>query len=502
MALRINGLGQGPLADRRLLGERQQRQGRQGESAPRPHPDRVERRHRPTEQLRAEFAALNSAAEQAEDALAITALAGEGLARVDDLLAELEARLAPLAAEGAERPAPGDTGPPDWLSGALAAITEVAETTRFGPLPLLDGSLGGSGQALGDGLTFVRAGPEVRSSPPQGYEVMLSEEPVRATVLGEQPLTPERIARRVELRLREGGHTVRLVTRPGQSAPYVAAALQAAARAAGLALGVEATADGRLLVQHLRFGAAHRFAVASSLPGVLSAPQGGPRRVANGRDIAGTLHGEPAYGEGQTLTGCAGNPCTDGLVVRYTGLPFTGATGRLPRSRRSPLEPRLFAGRVVVAQRALRFRLGSRSGETVSLCLDSVRPEHLGQGLDTPSGFGSLADVRAGTARQTRDALSVVRQARSQVQARHRAVQALTGGPLGSALARLRVQAQNVAAASPAWPAPGAALQAVRALRLAIQSEGREALAAQVRPPQAALLSLLRGDETGPRGPR
>ena len=39
-----------------------------------------------------------------------------------------------------------------------------------------------------------------------------------------------------------------------------------------------------------------------------------------------------------------------------------GATGRLPRRPRSPLESRLFAGRVVVAQRALRFRLGPGAG--------------------------------------------------------------------------------------------------------------------------------------------
>jgi len=378
----------------------------------------------------------------------------------------------------------------------------VAETTCFGPRRLLDGSLGCSGVAVGDGLEFVGAGPHTRSSPPHGYEVLLSEEPVRATVLGERALTVDRIAEGVRLSLREGGRAARLVTQRGQTPRDVAAALQAAAREAGLALAVEATGDGRLLVQHRLFGSAYRFAVGSSLPGVLSTPQGAPRVVSNGRDIAGTMNGEPAWGDGQTLTGCFGNPTTDGLVVRYTGLPFTGATGRLRHSRPSVLKPRVFAGRVVVAQQALVFRLGGAPAEQINLRLDSVRPQHLARGVANASGFAALADVRVTGSVALRDALLMVAQARAEVETGLEALRKLAHGTLTEALGRLRVQSQNVAASVPDLHAPDAALHAVQALSLAIVREARTALSAQAHPPQGSLLELLDDDETTHPGPR
>jgi flagellin len=528
MVMRINSLGRGPLADRQLLGERQRKEREGGEGAPRQEEqDRFERRRGGSEQVRAEYGALNGAIRETEDALALAAEAAKGLHAAERHLATLERRLsdpliraAPAAdgaaevatedvAEGAaEGEAEGAAAPPDWLGAGLAALDAVAETTRFGPQHLLDGSLGCTGVAVGDGLEFVGAGPETRSSPPQGYEVLLGEEPVRATVLGERALTPAVVAQGVRLLLREGTGRAALTTAPGQTAREVAEALQAQVRRAGLALLVEATGDGRLVVQHQLFGARHRFAVASSVPGVLSTPEGGPRIVANGRDIAGSLGGEPAQGEGQTLTGCADNVATAGLVVRYTGLPYTGATARLPRSRPAILEPRVFAGRVVVAQQALAIRLGSDPGEAIRLRLDSVRPAHLARGVANASGFGALAQLQARTPGEARDALHLVRRARDEVHRRHEALQALVQGRLSAHLARLRVQAQNLAAAAPEeWGpelrvaptlAPGEARQAVQALSRLIRSEARSALTAQTQPSQGSVLGLLEEEQAHP----
>jgi hypothetical protein len=496
MVMRINGLGQGPLADRHQLGERQSRQREQPEGHARPATDRVEHQHRGSEQLRAEFAALNRAVQEAEDARAMVTLAGQGLAGAAEALGALQERLCALA-EGATPP--GAPPSPDGLQEALAALERIAETTRFGPLRLLDGSLGCSGVAVGDGLAFVGAAARARSSPPQGYEVLLSEEPVRATLLAERSLSAAQIAAGVRLLLREGGRRAGIATRAGQRPQEVAAALHAEAQRAGLALNVDATADGRLLVQHQLCGASYRFAAASSLPGVLSGPEGEPRIVANGRDIAGFINGEPADGEGQTLTGRAGNPTTAGLSVRYTGLPFTGATQRLPRSRPAILEPRVFAGRVVVAQQALTVRFGPEPGDTVSLRLDSVRPRHLARGVPTVSGQASLADLRAGNPAEARDALRLVERARQDVARQQEALHGQVRARLEGVLARLRVQAQNFAAASQDLLAPGAAVQAVQALSRHILREAHSALSAQAHPPQGFLLGLLDEEPKGPR---
>lgn len=507
MVLRINGLGHGPLADRRLLGEqRRQRDEPTGDGAPRHEQDRVETRHGQSEQMRAEFAAINRAIREAEDALALIATARDGLRTVEGHLEHMAEALHPWrgapTGAGGERP-PGGTPPPELaatLAERLAGIEEVARDTRFGSRRLLDGSLGCLGRATGDGLEFAGAGPATRSSPPQGYEVVLTAEPMRATLLGERTLTPALVAGGVRLLLREGEASARTTTRAGQSAGEVAAALQAEAVRAGLALMVEATADGRLLVQHRRFGAAYRFAAVSSEPGVLSTTQGGARIVANGRDIAGTLNGEPADGRGETLTGRAGNATTDGLCVRYTGLPFTGATGRLPHRRISVLEQRVFVGRVVVAQQALPLRLGNGAGEVTWLRLDPVQPGNLAQGVPNAGGFASLAEVRAGTPPEVRDAARLVAAAQAEVAGQARRLAELATGPLTDLLTRLRVQAQNLAAATQDLVAPGAAVLAVQALSRHIVQEARAALSAQAHPPKGAMLELLDDAGTGSPG--
>jgi hypothetical protein len=450
-------------------------------------------------------AALHRAIRDTEDALAILAAAEEGLAGAAALLERLEAHLPGGGAPAApEHPAPGGSDGgcaplAEGIAGLLGELDALARETRFGELRLLDGSLGCTGAALGDGLSFVSAAETVRSSPPQGYEVLLTAEPVRATLLGGRPLTTALPAAGLELALAEGGRTVRVKARRGQSPAALVASLRQAVREAGLPLLVDLTREGRLLVQHRCCGAAHRFAAGASQPGLLGAGAGTAADalapVENGQDIAGTLNGEPAWGDGQTLTGCLGNVSTAGLVVRYTGLPYTGATARLPRRRPRILEPAVFAGRVVVAQQALTFR--PEGSELVRLRLDSVRPMALGRGLTTASGFVSLADIRADSPGETADARLVAGQARLEVETQWRRVAGYSRAQLAGVLARQRVQAQNVTAAGQ-LAAPEQARAAVRSLRaLMAESGGGTALSAQTRPTGSALLRLLEPEEDG-----
>ena len=46
--------------------------------------------------------------------------------------------------------------------------------------------------------------------------------------------------------------------------------------------------------------------------------------IKNGLDVAGEINGEEGTGEGQVLTGNAGNSNTDGLAIRYNGLALPG----------------------------------------------------------------------------------------------------------------------------------------------------------------------------------
>lgn len=504
MAMRIDGLGGGPFADRKSLGERRPRRRSPAQSPQQQKGGPVQRARARSEQMRVEFAALNRAIRDSEDALAILQCADAGLERVAGLLEHLEQRLCPIAAGASAGDGPDGAEPArrSWLAETLAAIEEVAEQTRFGDLRLLDGSLGCSGAAVGDGLSFVAASEAARSSPPHGYEVMLTREPVRATLLGDAPLTAEVIAGGVRLSLEEGGRQAGEIARAGQSSGAVAQALQQAAEAGGLALTVDATSDARLLVQHQCFGSSHRFTAASSVPGVLSGADGSARRVANGRDIAGFINGEPATGDGQTLTGCPENATTAGVVVRYTGLPYTGCTGRLPRRRPAILKVRVFAGRVIVAQQALTLRLDEHGGGTVRIGLKSVRPAALGRDVETASGYISLADIRAGTAGESADALKLVAWAQVELSEHRQRLKALCAGRLADVLARLRVKAQNLVAASADIEAAPAAWEAVRELSVQIRREARWALTAQSEPTRRSSLWLIDSEPAREPGPR
>ncbi len=508
------------------------------------------------EHSRLQVAALNQAIEATERALALVQAAGCGLEAISESIGSMQALLlaagpqpdagapgagAPgadgtgaggtaaegTAAEGTVRPA-GCTGISGsaWaaLQQALAeqcrAIDALAEQTRFGQTRLLDGSLGCRAAAAGEHLQLVAVGGRVRSSPPEGYAVLLTQEPTRATLLAEQPLTPEAIASGVRLEVREGGRSAAILTRPGQDAQGVVQELNSALDQQGLDVRTQATSAGRLLLQHRRCGRAAWFEAQSSLPGLLS--EGArPQRVANGQDIAGSMHGEPCLGEGQLLSGRADNRCTAGLVVRYFDpIPAASASDPRPAARAAPdgwKQGRLLAGRVLVVQQCLELRVVSAETPAAlqdqPLRLDSMRCRDLGRGPHLTGEVPSLEHVPHAAPDQAAQALAVIRQAGRQAEAIRRQVQQALHTALPAHLETLREHAEHVLAgdhpaltdmAADVWAANLSAAQSVlpqagadgpgtlvRDLLLSIPLQGQRALLAQHHPPAPAMLRLL-----------
>jgi hypothetical protein len=392
---------------------------------------------------------------------------------------------------------PPGSGPPaaeDWerlqerWRKHARAIDAVAGKTRFGPIHLLDGTLGCRAAAFGAALQLVAVGDGVRSSPPEGFEVLISQEPTRPTLLGAVPLSEPMIAQRMVLALEVGGSRAEVRTEPGQTAAAVAAALDGAARQAALPVIVREGPGGRLLVQHRRLGSRFRFVAESSVPGVFSQADGTPRTVANGRDVAGLLHGEPGDGSGQTLRGRPENRFTAGLAVRYDPALLASTAGWK--------DGKLPAGRVLVAQQRLRLRWEGPEALNLALRLDPVRGSDLGRGEDDEGQVRSLADATTLPAGSASAALATVVRARVQVEKSLQAARAVGEAALPRHLARLQVQAQNLAAASQAITAPQLAVDAVRTLVQGLRRGGGSSLSAQNALPPKALYRLLEGDLT------
>lgn len=91
---------------------------------------------------------------------------------------------------------------------------------------------------------------------------------------------------------------------------------------------------GALQVDSKKYGALSSFTVNSNLAAAADNSGIGNRESAFtlGLDVAGTINGETATGNGQFLTGNAGNSHTDGLQIQYTGT-ATGTIGSTGYSR-------------------------------------------------------------------------------------------------------------------------------------------------------------------------
>ena len=94
---------------------------------------------------------------------------------------------------------------------------------------------------------------------------------------------------------------------------------------------VASDVNGYLTVTSKKYGSSGNFSLISSAPassGDTGVGTAGEGSMVNGLDVAGTINGEAATGNGQFLTGNSGNKTTDGLQLQYTGT-TTGAIGSI-----------------------------------------------------------------------------------------------------------------------------------------------------------------------------
>ena len=506
MSLTINGLG-GSYTPRHRAPPRNARRGQpppEAESGAGAPPHELGQGIWQPEQSRAEVAALTQAIQATETAGKIVGAAAGGLSKIADWLAVMRGQVERgiELAEAAAGPPPDLTANQRELDAARSEIAELVDSALFGRLRLLDGGLGCTGKAFGEGLEFVRAPPEVRSSSPEGYAVWVSQEATRASALVQLEQASLSGGQAPWLAIEAEGGRAAYAPRPGQNTQEIVEGLNRQVREQGLEVVLACTAGDLVLVHHNKYGSAHRLSLHSSLPGVFSLPDGRPLPVDNGLDVEGSINGEPATGQGQILTGCAGNRSTGGLAVRFSGkLPATGAVAprhaSLERLRIAPEEGEQeghLVGRVIVAQQPLVLRTGAGGGRAITIRLNSVHPSRLGLGVENESDFRSVDDVRLGGAAELHSALQVLRRAEQEVSEALRGLADLSGSVLVESLSRLRAQAEekqslftNIA------DARGAQLVA-SALRAHMQSQGQLALQAQTSPLPGAMMRLLDGD--------
>jgi hypothetical protein len=325
-----------------------------------------------------------------ETTVSLLQTAGHTVQDIDALIGRMLLQVNLAWREGdRSRPPPGVLG--EELSHGLAQVDEWVRRCRFHGRGLLDGQSGVAG--LGQGVVFVRGGPNTATSPPEGYVVRVVGFPARAALTGGVTLHEDWLRAEQEVFLAEGDHYVRCAPRTGEGVTEFLARLQDDVLAAGLDLEIGLTRQQRLLVRHNQYGSHFKFKGSSRKTPILSKRPGKLEWSRPGKDIQGTLDGESAFGIGRMLVGYLDNTRTSELAVLWRGGSLEGEA----------------EGRVHVVQNGIVFQERQDMRQPlVRLTLPSLYGHQLGTWLETRSGFASLGHVKLHSWPQVQDALNLL----------------------------------------------------------------------------------------------
>lgn len=411
-----------------------------------------------SEQLRAQVASIEQAIKNSESSISMVQTAEGALAETNNTLVAMRQLALQSANEGSNDDvmlAANQTS----ISSMIASIDRVAEFTQFGQKKLLDGSNGVSGMAIGEGLQYVDAATQTKSSCPEGFDVVINEFATKASLVGETPITEagERLS------ITEGGKTATYVTKESDTVEGAILNFSAAAKAAGLNVHISKTEEGAIKIEHNLYGSDQTFSASSTTPGVISTEANTFQKAVKGTDLQGTVNGEAMIGKGITMTGIKGNANTEGLIVSY--LPrhevlmnmrteqecITGedeAGEPLPEIEVQEIpDGGLNVGKVKVTQNALTFQIGPSQGQAVNVALQNVAANSLARGVVNDSGYQSLADVNVTSAEKAIDSLALIDQAIGQVIKVRADLGAFQNNTLAINVANMQVAKENMVAA-------------------------------------------------------
>lgn len=319
-----------------------------------------------SEQMRGQISSIEQAIRNSEASISMVQTAEAALDEVNTLLISLRQLAIHAANEGAndEKMLAADQAEVD---NALDTIDRISRTSQFGTRTLLDGSNGANGVAVGEGLSFLEASPETKSSPSEGFKINITRPATRTEIRGTRPINLNDIEPRdakdlvkaFELMISESGRTVtfsmennndgevirksltEMARNPQQFdrgkviqdiRDIMAQTLQRKADENGLKVDIfidkTRGPDAPLVVRHREFGSEKDIFVASSHPGVLAQESGQFEEAIRGRDVEGTIDGKIGLGKGESLMG-AESTDVQGLGVRFDSL--TIFNQRLPK---------------------------------------------------------------------------------------------------------------------------------------------------------------------------
>ena len=422
-----------------------------------------------SESLRAQVASAQQALQNSEFSLSLVQTAEGALVEVNNLLIEMRQLATTAANEGAT----------DYnallalqfqIRKAIEGIDRVSRFTSFGNKMLLDGSHGTKGSG-NEEVVFIKASSKTLASPVSGYDVDITEFPLRATLTAD---LDDDDASGLQITLEEeDGAIIRVSNPDGATAVGFAKRLQKAVSESNMNLNIHFDADDEeLTIEHREYGLTKGFTVTGTKDDVIVDNAFEPELLL-GRDIEGTINDEPADGDGLILTGEYNNEKTSGLSVAFLG----DGTGN--------------AGSVTVAQNSLKFQAGVSADEKIVIALNSTHSTVLGRGVDNTSGFENLSQISLKSTQEAIDAIRLVDEALDQLLSMRSQLGSVQKYTLETNISVLRNTVENLTAAESNIRDTDMALELVNFTKNQIITEAAAAAVAQSNQTATRVLRLL-----------
>ena len=232
--------------------------------------------------------------------------------------------------------------------------------------------------------------------------------------------------------------------------------------------GLDELAGGNevIVIRHRQFGSEPTFTITSNVAGFFrtDAPANSAVAAIPGRDVEGTIGGNPETGGGEVAIGkgqlLMGAPSTDieGVAVRYTNTTedelfrvFSTRENRDIGLYKQEKDNDFLVGESVdgyvhITQNALSFQIGPNQVQNSKFSLQSVNPEELARSVENESGFRSLNDITLLSADESGAAITVIDEAIGEVAMMRGDLGSFQRNTLEANLNNLRISKENLTA--------------------------------------------------------
>lgn len=377
-----------------------------------------------SEQQRAQIAGLQTAISNTSKAVSLVQTTEGALNEVNNLLIKIRS-LALDSANSGVNDATALAANQAEVSNALATIDRIAVNTQFGTKKVLDGSAGITGATDDTDVTFLKASS---TSPTGTFAVNVTTAAARATTTAG---TAQSAALATDETLTVNGVSIAL--KAGQTQAQVIATINQYTGQTGVTAEVGAGSATRLY--STQFGAGTTLKVQSNVAAAATSSGFGVAQVSvAGTDVAGTIGGFAATGNGNVLTGntgagAAGIAISFGLAAGSTTTAVTGAQGN-----------------VTVTDQSLVFQIGANANQTVKVAIDKSTTGALGLNV-AGAQFANLSAIDVRSQSGAQDAIKVIDQAIADVTNLRGRLGAVQQQTLESGANNLRTTLENTTAA-------------------------------------------------------